>query len=74
MASRAIEGTNFGLDLCKVLNLDPKKTRTITIISAPNDAVMVNVEQYLQDSETQGVIDIIMKFKYVKKDDKNKNK
>ena len=74
MASRVVADRDFGLDLCKALNLDSSKTRTITIISEPNNVVKINIEQYLLDTEAPKIIDIIMKFKYLPEDDQNKSR
>jgi hypothetical protein len=60
-----VNSRNFGMELCKVLNLDPKKTRTITIVSPVEDFVHVTVEQMLLEDEADKVIELIMKFKYI---------
>jgi len=55
---------DFGLELCKILKLDPGKTRTITIVSPVDDFVHITVEQILQEDEADKLIKVLMKFQY----------
>lgn len=61
-----IPSNDFGMELCRILKLDPKKTRTITIVSPIDDFVHVTVEQMLLEDEAEKIIEVIMKFQYVK--------
>jgi len=63
---------NFGLELCKILNLDPKKTRTITIASPVDDFVHITVEQMLLVEEGEKIIELVMKLQYPIEDEKVK--
>jgi DNA-binding transcriptional regulator YiaG len=53
---------DFGVGLCKALNLDPKKTRDITITCKIDKPVMVFVSQYLQDTEVEGLTNLMKKY------------
>ena len=75
MSSVISTSNDFGSELCKILKLDPKKTRTITIVSPVDDFVHVTVEQMLMEDEKEKIIEILMKFQYVNEEDgKNKTK
>jgi hypothetical protein len=71
MATIVSSSNDFGLKLCEILKLDPRKTRTITIISPMDDFVHVTVEQMLVEDEAEELIKVLMKFQYVE-DGKNR--
>jgi hypothetical protein len=62
----AISSEKFGVKLCEILKIDPKKTKTITIKVPPCDAVMVTVDFYLQDTEVEKVTNLIKEYRMVK--------
>jgi len=53
---------DFGIELCKVLGLDPKKVKNIVITCKADSAVMVHTHSYLQDTETDGLLRLIEKY------------
>lgn len=59
----------LGIRFCKILGLDPIKVRGITLVVAPGDAVIAEVEIY-PDEEDMRLIELELKrYKLVKKDD-----
>lgn len=52
----------FGIELCKVLGLDPKKTKNIIIICKVDSAVMIQTTSYLMEDETGGLFKLIKKY------------
>ena len=68
----AISGDgDFGIELCKVLNLDPKKVKDIVIVCRANDAVKVHTISYLQDTETEGLVNLFRDKYYLEKNGKS---
>jgi hypothetical protein len=65
-----VTSSDFGLELCKILKLDPKKTSTITIVSPVDDFVHVTIEQMLMEDEGEKVIEVLMKLQYVEENGK----
>ena len=68
MATRAVVDKDFGLVLCEILKLDSKKTRTITIVSPPDDFVHVTVEQILQEDESEKLMVVLNEYHLVQND------
>lgn len=64
---------DLGQELCKVLHLDPSKTKNIVISCKMDSVVMVHVTQYLQDYEVKPVLDILNKYKLEPKPDDGTN-
>lgn len=62
MASHAISDIDFGAQICRILKLDPSKTRDITIFVKSESAVMVQVDQYLQEQEAGKIIKALKDF------------
>ena len=62
----ALSGTDFGVRLCEILQLDPKKTKNIIISSVVEEPVMVYVTQYLQDVEITPLFELLEKGKIEK--------
>jgi hypothetical protein len=54
-----IATTSFGVELCKVLGLDSKKVRTITIKVQPDDVILVTTEQLLFVEEGQKMLTML---------------
>lgn len=52
----------FGSELCKVLGLDPKKTKNIIIICKVDAPVMIQTISYLMEDESGGVLKLIKKY------------
>ena len=65
---------NFGLRLCKVLGLDPKKTADIIIENKSNDVVTVKVRQYFKDTETNGLIELLEDYELHRKENGKEEK
>lgn len=59
--------TDFGLELCEVLGLDSKRTKSIYIAVEPNDAVIVSVRLYLLNDEAEKIKTILKKYELVPK-------
>jgi len=55
----AISNINFGLKLCEILKLDPKKTKDIIITCMVEEPVMVYTTQYFQDTEVDAVVELL---------------
>jgi len=64
---------DFGIELCKVLGLDPKKVKNIIITCKADSAVMVHTHSYLQDTETEGLLRLIEKY-HLEENAEDKNK
>lgn len=52
-------GSNFGLELAKILKIDTSKTKTITIKIQPDDIVLVTTEQFLFKEEGDGILKML---------------
>jgi len=61
----------FGCELCKVLHLDPKKTRDIIIENKIEDVVMVKVTQYLQKEEGDELLLVLKKYNLIPVEEEN---
>ena len=58
---------DFGLELCEVLGLDCKRTKSIHIAVEPDDGVIVSVRLYLLNDEANKVKTILKKYELVPK-------
>jgi len=58
----AIDGLNFGQQLCKILKLDSSKTQSIVISVKNDDAIKVHVIQYLQQDEANAITDMLKNY------------
>ena len=58
---------NFGLELCEVLGLDSKRTKSIHIAVEPNDGVIVSVRLYLLNTEANKIKTILKKYELIPK-------
>lgn len=59
----AVSDLDIGKDICKILHLDPGKVRDITIFVKTGDAVMVQVDMYLQDREVNPLLKALKDYK-----------
>ncbi len=66
--SSVINSIDFGKELCKILNLDAKKTRTITIEVVPDGTIYVQVGQYLLKDESNKLLELIKHYKLEERD------
>ena len=62
-------GLDFGNALCKILKLDPKKTRDIVIKNMIDDFVRVEVTQILQDEEAKEILIVLKEYELHAKED-----
>ena len=63
----ALHDRDLGKDLCKILGLDPGKTRDIIIKNPINDWVTVEVTQILLKSEADKLIEVLSEYELHKK-------
>lgn len=64
-----LKDSDFGIKLCKILKLDPSKTRDIIIENKVSDVVLVKVTQYLQANEADEIIKELATYTLVKEDE-----
>ena len=67
-----ISARDFSLELCEVLGLDPKKTKSIHIGVEPNDAIIVSVRTYLLNHEADKIKVILKNYELIPKRRKKK--
>jgi hypothetical protein len=60
--------SRFHIEICKILNLDPSKTKDITISITSDDCIMVNVNSHLLYDEAEGILDLTKSYELVPKD------
>lgn len=63
-----ISDAYFGIKLCEILKLDPKKTVNIRIINNVNETVKVQVDQLLQKDEADKIHELMTEFELIKKE------
>lgn len=69
-----ISSMPFGIKVCEVLGIDPKKTGDIIISIPTNDVILVTINQYLQDTEADKLISVLKEYDLVPKKKRLKEK
>lgn len=58
----AVSSIGIGSEICKILKLDPLKTKNIVITFKADDVVKVHVVQYLQDTEVDPLLNALQNY------------
>jgi len=67
MAAIAADNQDVQRRLCEALGLDPSNTKTIDIQLRPGDAVMAQVNLYVQEDQFEEICLILDKCEFVTK-------
>lgn len=57
-----VTGCELGVELCRVLKLDPKVTADITIISKPGDVARVEVKRFVTSDEARSIAEVLERY------------
>jgi hypothetical protein len=51
--------------ICRILGMDPKQVRNITLYLTPDDAILADIERYVYDNELDGILMEIKEYEMV---------
>lgn len=69
-----LHDSDFGIKLCEILHLDPKKTVDITILNKVNDIVRITVTQIMQEEEGNELLKVLKEYRLELIESGNENK